>query len=331
MIFRRWRTLQDLSVRGSSENLSVERGTAVRLDFVRKLSREGRRVTTSRRVWLAMSGLAMFIACAADVANAGLAKEETSTEEGETVRSRVALVIGNDAYRSLPPQRCAVADARTVARALAASGFEVQLARDVTRRQMMTVLRRFAQASADRDVVLYFSGHGARMGGEDVLVPIDVKLDDPPDAVRDQVISLADVQSLFAENKTGSSVALWLDIDRGTDLTTQGRMGVSKGLSVPLGQFVLYAADTESRAIDCYDSGKQGQAGPFAAELAQAMRVPGATMAEVARQVRRRVMELTQGKGMQRPEFIDHSARDLVLGVPAGLLKGSVVDITEGR
>lgn len=266
-----------------------------------------------------MAGVAVAGACAADVASAGVI---------EAKRPRVALVIGNDDYQSLPKQRCAVSDAHMVAKALAESGFEVWLARNLGGARTVTALQSFARAAAGGDAVLYFSGHGARLEGEDVIVPVDVSLEGALDTLREWVIRVADVQSFFVEEGSRTSLALWLDIDR-PSIGRKGLQPMRAERAVPLGQFVLFAAQTGSHAFDCAGGAKEGEAGAFAATLSQEIRVPGATMAQVARQVRQRVAERTQGDQMQRPEFIDHSARDLVLGLPDSLVKGRVVDIED--
>lgn len=48
-------------------------------------------------------------------------------DNGDALAARRAVVIGNDSYQKLPPLRNAAADARAIARALDATGFEVTL------------------------------------------------------------------------------------------------------------------------------------------------------------------------------------------------------------
>jgi tetratricopeptide (TPR) repeat protein len=91
---------------------------------------------------------------------------------------RVALVIGNSAYRSvsnLPnPQR----DAKAVAATLRKLGFETVIAEnDLTRDQFRTALNAFEDKAKAADwAVVYYAGHGIEVGGVNYLIPVDAKL-----------------------------------------------------------------------------------------------------------------------------------------------------------
>ena len=73
-----------------------------------------------------------------------------------------ALVIGNDNYRSLPPLRTAVSDAKAVGDLLETSyGFNVTRLYDATRIQIFEALERLAATlDADDNLLLYYAGHG---------------------------------------------------------------------------------------------------------------------------------------------------------------------------
>src|SRR5689334_9978368 len=87
---------------------------------------------------------------------------------------RVALVIGNDAYRSVAPLHNAGSDAKAVAAALQDTGFIVTLKQDLTLSQMKESLRSFKATIAGGDeAVFYFSGHGVQFGGTNYLIPVD--------------------------------------------------------------------------------------------------------------------------------------------------------------
>jgi Caspase domain len=58
-------------------------------------------------------------------------------------QARLALVVGNNAYESVPKLERATNDSREVARALQAMGFEVMLATDVNRRTLVQRLDEF--------------------------------------------------------------------------------------------------------------------------------------------------------------------------------------------
>ena len=101
---------------------------------------------------------------------------------------RVALVIGNGAYRAPldlanPPE-----DGRAVADALGRVGFEVIQGYDLKNAEMTAKLKEFSRALQGADVGLFFyAGHGMQVAGENYLVPVDAVLKDERDLEFDAV------------------------------------------------------------------------------------------------------------------------------------------------
>ena len=92
---------------------------------------------------------------------------------------RVALVIGNGAYRSVPELRNSRNDADDISEQLKRLGFSVIDGRDLDRSAMQATLGRFAQRLKGADAgLVYYSGHGLQINGQNFLVPVDLKLDD---------------------------------------------------------------------------------------------------------------------------------------------------------
>jgi uncharacterized caspase-like protein len=91
---------------------------------------------------------------------------------------RVALVIGNSAYKNVRalanPQR----DAEAVAASLRALGFtSVTLITDASREKLIDALHTFAIEADKADwAILYYAGHGVEVNGVNYLIPVDVKL-----------------------------------------------------------------------------------------------------------------------------------------------------------
>ena len=106
--------------------------------------------------------------------------------------SRLALVIGQSAYRSVPALPNPANDARAVTQMLTDSGFEVSTAADLSQGQMREAVSEFAGKIAakgsDTIALVFYAGHGLQIDGENFLVPVDVdpkrESDIPMQAVR---------------------------------------------------------------------------------------------------------------------------------------------------
>jgi hypothetical protein len=110
---------------------------------------------------------------------------------------RVALVIGNGAYRNVPTLPNPPNDATDVAAALRRSGFDVIFETNLDQIGMQDASIRFAREARTADVALfYYSGHALQFAGVNYLVPVDASLRDEADLRRmaraDQI--LADLQ-----------------------------------------------------------------------------------------------------------------------------------------
>ena len=88
---------------------------------------------------------------------------------------RVALVIGNGAYRSgIPTLTHPPVDAAAISAKLRNLGFDVVLLQDASRVEMERSIRSFASRSSQADVALFFyAGHGIQIDGRNYLLPVD--------------------------------------------------------------------------------------------------------------------------------------------------------------
>jgi uncharacterized caspase-like protein len=86
---------------------------------------------------------------------------------------RIALVIGNSAYRDAP-LRNGAKDAEAVAKELENIGFSVRLRGDLKRSELASALADFAEDAADSDIaVIFYAGHAMEYEGETYLIPVD--------------------------------------------------------------------------------------------------------------------------------------------------------------
>src|SRR3954464_8430848 len=109
-----------------------------------------------------------------------------------SAESRLALVIGQSAYKSVPALPNPINDAKAVGQMLTDSGFEVSTASDLSQSQIRDALSEFAGKVAskggDSIALVFYAGHGVQIDGENFLVPVDIdpkrESDIPIQAVR---------------------------------------------------------------------------------------------------------------------------------------------------
>jgi Caspase domain len=93
-------------------------------------------------------------------------------------QKKLALVIGNGAYKNATELPNPPNDARDMEGVLGVMGFEVVSAFDATKQDMDNKIREFAEKADGADVALFFyAGHGMQVNGVNYLIPIDAKLD----------------------------------------------------------------------------------------------------------------------------------------------------------
>jgi hypothetical protein len=170
---------------------------------------------------------------------------------------RVALVIGNDRYESLPGLQKAVNDARSIGDTLTRLGFEVVKVENAPRRAMNQKLVEFTGKIGRGDTAFFFfAGHGVEIRGVNYLLPIDT-----PQA-RDNEEGLITGEGIPADSilerlqDRGAKVSLMvLDACRENPFKKPGSRGVgaTRGLAqmtTPEGVFVLYSAGVGQTALD---------------------------------------------------------------------------------
>src|SRR5262245_9137999 len=125
---------------------------------------------------------------------------------------RVALVIGNSAYKHATELDNPGNDANEIAAVLKRYGFEVVLGLDLDKAGFETKIREFAQVLKGSDAgVFFYSGHGLQVAGQNFLVPVDAKLTDA-ESLDFEAIRLDIIQRIM-EREARASV-LFLDACR---------------------------------------------------------------------------------------------------------------------
>ncbi len=212
---------------------------------------------------------------------------------------RVALVLGNSAYRFAPTLTNPVNDAKAIAASLRDAGFELvgggaQL--DLDKVGTERAIREFGAKLAGADVGLfYYAGHGLQMRGTNYLLPVSANLTKEADVRYELVdISLVLDEMTLAESRLNIVI---LDACRNNPFGGRGLRAVSAGLAqmqAPAGTIIAYATQPGAVAAD-----GDGTNSPYTDALAKALLTPGETVLDVFNDVGVTVKKSTGG--VQQP------------------------------
>ena len=231
--------------------------------------------------------------------------------------ARVALVVGNSAYRHTDPLANPSNDAEDMASQLRRLGFEVIEGRDLTEDGFYDHLRKFSKAvrrAKDGEAALFFyAGHGIQNDeAENYLVPVDVALKDKW-SMRDMV-RLDDVMETM-EEFSGLKL-VFLDACRDNPLRGKARTmggGGKRGLS-PVrvrddgakgessGTVIVYATAPDDTADD-----GEGRNSPFTGALLEHIGTPGLEVGEMLDRVTGTVVERTRHMGKPQVPWVSRS------------------------
>jgi tetratricopeptide (TPR) repeat protein len=224
---------------------------------------------------------------------------------------RVALIIGNGAYKNVHALDNPPRDAKLVAAALNDVGFQtVTLANDLTRDKFFEALHSFAAEAEKADwAVVYYAGHGMEIGGINYLIPVDAKLAADRDA-ETQAVALEQVIAAVGGARKLRLVMLDACRDNPFAPTMQRTIAlklVDKGFSniePGAGFMVVYAAKHGETALD-----GEGVDSPFAVAVAHDIKQPKVEVRKLFDIVRDDVWTATK-HGQQPFTYGSPSGRD---------------------
>jgi glucose/arabinose dehydrogenase len=212
---------------------------------------------------------------------------------------RVALVIGNSAYRTVGRLDNPVNDAAAMGELFKAAGFDdVRVATDLGIVDMKKELRAFSEKVASADIaVIYYAGHGIEIGGRNYLIPIDAVLRSDLDA-EDEAVELDHVLQRVEAAKRLKLVIL--DACRENPFTPKmRRTSASRAIGRGLGDPGIQTGDTlvafAARAGSTAEDG-DGKHSPFASALLHHLTTPGLDLRFALGNVRTEVRKATDGK-----------------------------------
>ena len=210
--------------------------------------------------------------------------------------NRVALVIGNSSYTSVPTLPNPRNDAEDIAAALRNLGFDVVEGRDLDRRGMADAVRRFVRNLPGSDIALFFyAGHGVQIGGDNYLLPTDVRAETTSDIKLDTIDVGTIMEEMGAEKRVN---LIFLDACRdnpfANSLRLSSRSISSRGLARQdsgVGSLIAFATQPNNIALD-----GGGRNSPFTQALLKHLTTPGLEIRAMLSRVRNDVIATTGGK-----------------------------------
>lgn len=214
---------------------------------------------------------------------------------------RVALVVGNSAYHSVPPLANPSRDASAVASMFRAAGFDtVDTLINVGNLEFKRAIRKFETTADQADIaVVYYAGHGLEIGGTNFLIPIDARLASDRDA-DDEAIPLERLVSSADGAKRLRLIIL--DACRDNPFVTimrRERRSSTRGISGGLGKVEPTSTDTliayAAKAGSTADDG-DGDHSPFTTSVLKNLPVPGLDVRLAFGRVRDEVLKATANR-----------------------------------
>lgn len=224
---------------------------------------------------------AVLLACAALGAAAQDANE------------RVALVIGNSAYQSIPLPN-PVNDARAMTALLKEAGFQVDSHYDASQQQLLQAVEKFGRSVRDPKVkfgLFYYAGHGLQLDWRNYLVPVNARIKTPAD-VQKQAVDVSELMKTIAQAR-GRSFLVILDACRDDPFGDAFRPPL-KGLSqfdAPVGSMLAYATAPGSIAMD-----GAGQNSLYTSNLLREFAIKGTRVEDAFKRVRLNVRLASRGR-----------------------------------
>jgi len=231
---------------------------------------------------------------------------------------RVALVIGNSAYKNVARLANPANDAALVGDMLKKAGFDsVDIKLDIDVAAMRKALRDFGGKAREADVaVVYYAGHGMELDGTNYLIPTDATLETDSD-VLDEALPLD--RALFAVEPAKQLRLVILDACRDNPFAktmkrTVAARAIGRGLAkvepTSPNTMIAFAAKAGSTASD-----GDAKNSPFATALVERLPMPGLDLRKAFGFVRDDVLKTTGNK--QEPYVYGSLGGDDVALVPA--------------
>ncbi|MFO1252432.1 MAG: caspase family protein [Inhella sp.] len=210
----------------------------------------------------------------------------TSLDKGK----RIALVIGNAAYKSSPLAN-PLNDARAVSDSLRRLGFKVISLENASQKQMFDATREFGDQLKDGVGLFYYAGHGVQVKGRNFLVPVDAHIE-REDEVAYKAFDIGQVLEKMESAKNPLNIVI-LDACRNNPFTRGARSGASglAQMDAPTGSIIAFATAPGAEAAD-----GAGNNGLYTSHLLRNMNTPGLKVEDVFKRTRVAVRQASNGR-----------------------------------
>src|SRR5882757_9093367 len=214
---------------------------------------------------------------------------------------RVALIVGNSSYQTVPQLPNPSRDANAVAKMFRDAGFDsVEIQLNVGNLEFKRAIRKFEAMADHADIaVVYYAGHGLEIGGTNYLIPVDARLASDRDA-DDEAIPLERLVS-SADGARRLRLVI-LDACRDNPFVTtmrRERKVATRGVTGGLGKVEPTSTDTliayAAKAGSTADDG-DGQHSPFTTAVLKNLTVPGLDVRLAFGRVRDDVLKMTSSR-----------------------------------
>ncbi|WP_456623554.1 MULTISPECIES: caspase family protein [unclassified Bradyrhizobium] len=226
-----------------------------------------------------------------------LALSQLMTPTDAAAEARLALVIGQSAYRTVPELPNAANDAKGMTELLGNAGFNVTTASNLAQNEMRQAISDFAgkvsASGADTVALVFYAGHGLQIDGENYLVPVD--LDPKREAdIPLQGVRLNDLLNTLGALPTRARIFM-LDACRNNPFPALS--GAGHGLAIvdtkagAPGSFISYSTSPGAEAED-----GSGIDSPYTTAALTVAKQPNLPIEEVFKRIRIAVAQSTEGR-----------------------------------
>jgi hypothetical protein len=227
--------------------------------------------------------------------------------EAALADKRVALVVGNSTYQSVPKLPNPAGDANAVAKMFKDAGFDtVDVLINVGNLEFKRAIRKFESLADQADIaVVYYAGHGLEIAGSNYLIPIDARLASDRDAddeaiPLERLVSSADgakrLRLIILDACRDNPFVGTMRRERSRTATRAVNGGLGKAEPTSTDTLIAYAAKAGSTADD-----GDSEHSPFTTAILRDLPIPGLDVRLAFGRVRDEVMKST---GSRQEPFV---------------------------